>query len=351
MKRILQGVNQILLITILFLITSVVSCAKTPPMRTPQGIASLEAVTLGGVKQWILIRGQDRSNPVLLFLHGGPGSPEMPLEHHFGPPLEEHFVVVHWDQRGAGKSWHPGLPKDSMTIEQFISDTHELVELLRKRFGQEKIYLMGHSWGSLLGVRVVQKYPDLFYAYIGIGQCVDLKRNEEISYQFVLEEAEKRGNQKALRQLKKIGPPPYDNLRELGTQRKWLTRFGGGITREGKFSPLIKIAIKAPEYTPADFVKYLYGNYYGSKHLEDEVMTINFLEQAPRLEAPVYFFEGRHDYNTPWELVQEYYEKLDAPSGKHLVWFENSAHSPNLEEPGKFVDELIKALEDTYPKD
>jgi pimeloyl-ACP methyl ester carboxylesterase len=336
---------------IVFSVLALASCAKTPPMKTPNGIASLEKVKLGGVEQWILIRGQDSSNPVLLFLHGGPGSPEMPLEHHFGAGLEEHFVVVHWDQRGAGKSYSPRIPAETMTIEQFVSDTHELAELLRQRLGAEKTYLVGHSWGTLLGTKVVQRYPELFYAYIGIGQCVDMQRNESISYQFVMDEARKRNNSTALRQLEKIGPPPYDNLRELGTQRKWLTRFGGGITREGKFSPLIKIAIKAPEYTPADFLKYLYGNYYGSKHLEDEVMTINFLEQVPRLDVPVYFFEGRHDYNTPWELVQEYYDRLGAPQGKQLIWFENSAHSPNLEEPEKFVEELLKVVEDTYPRD
>jgi len=351
MKLIIQRVNPIFPITMLFLIAAVLSCAKTPPIQTPQGIASLEAVKLGGVKQWILIRGQDASNPVLLFLHGGPGSPEMPFEHYFGPRLEEHFVVVHWDQRGAGKSLHPGIPKDSMTIGQFVSDARELVELLRKRFGAEKIYLMGHSWGTIIGTSLVQRHPELFYAYIGIGQCVDLPRNESVSYQFVLAEAKQRDHQKALRQLEKIGPPPYDNLRKLGTQRKWLTRFGGGVTHEGKFGPLVKIALQAPEYTPADFAKYLYGNYFGPKNTEAEVMKVNFLEQAPRLLVPVYFFAGRYDYNTPWELVQEYYTKLDAPQGKHLVWFENSAHSPNLEEPEKFADEMVKVLEETYPKD
>jgi len=334
---------------IVLLAIGAMSCAKTPKIETPQGIASLEKVKLGGVEQWLLIRGQDTSNPVLLFLHGGPGSPEMPLQHHFGCGLEEYFVVVHWDQRGAGKSYHVRIPEETMNIEQFISDAHELVELLRKRFGAEKIYVIGHSWGTVVGTLLVQRYPELFYAYLGIGQCVDLQRNEVLSYQFVLSEARRRGNLKAERQLEKIGPPPYANLRELGTQRKWLTRFGGGITREGKYRPLIKIAIDAPEYTPADFVKYLYGNYYGSKHMEDEVMTINFLEQAPRLLVPVYFFEGRYDYNTPWELVQEYYEKLDAPQGKHLVWFENSAHSPNMEEPEKFLEEMVKVQNETFP--
>ena len=339
-------------LTILILTLAAISCAKTPPIRTPHGIASLEKIKLGGVEQWILIRGNDTSNPVLLFLHGGPGSPEMPLEHYFGRGIEEHFVLVHWDQRGAGKSWHPGLPKDSMTIEQFISDTHELVEMLRKRFGAEKIYLVGHSWGSLLGVRVVQKYPDLFYAYIGIGQCVDLERNEAISYQFVFDEAQKRGNQKALQQLKKIGPPPYETIWELARQRRWLQKFGGAVYQVEDLKKLKKATLQAPEYSETDYVKYYLGEYFSIKQMwTKEIMPVNFLNQVPRLEVPVYFFEGRHDYNTPWELVQEYYTKLDAPQGKHLVWFENSAHSPNLEEPKNFVEELVKVKQDTYKKD
>src|SRR4030042_1621518 len=130
----LAGLAMIVLLTMI-----AISCAKTPQMETPHGIASLEKIKLGGVKQWLLIRGQDTSNPVLLFLHGGPGSPEMPLEHHFGRELEKHFVLVHWDQRGAGKSYHVRIPEETMNIEQFISDAHELVELLRKRFGAEKI--------------------------------------------------------------------------------------------------------------------------------------------------------------------------------------------------------------------
>jgi len=340
------------LAAIVFSVLALACCAKTPPMKTPNGIASLEKVKLGGVEQWILIRGQDRSNPVLLFLHGGPGSPEMPLEHHFGAGMEEHFVVVHWDQRGAGKSYSRKIPAETMNTEQFISDTHELVELLRKRLGAEKIYLVGHSWGTLLGTRVVQRYPELFYAYIGIGQCVDMERNEAISYQFVLTEAEKRGNQKALRQLKKIGPPPYRNIRELARERIWVVKFGGwAYHEEGKWKYL-KIALQAPEYSATDFLKYELGSSFSAKHMwPKEIMKVDFLNQVPKLDVPVYFFEGRHDYNTPWELVQEYYDKLDAPKGKRLVWFDNSAHGLDYEEPEKFVEELVKVKQDTYKKD
>lgn len=328
------------------------SCvAWTPPINTPNSIASLEKVKLGGIDQWILIRGTDRSNPVLLFLHGGPGSPEMPMEHYFGTELEKHFVVVHWDQRGAGKSLSAKIPRESMNIKQFISDARELTQLLKKRFSGEKIYLMGHSWGSLLGVKVVQKYPQDYYAYIGIGQVVDMQRNEAISYQFVLEEAKKRKDAIALRQLKQIGPPPYKNIIDLGIQREYLRKFGGAVYQKETYNKFKNMIYRAPEYAGMDTLKYLYGNVYGPALMWNELMTVNFLETAPRLEVPVYFLEGRHDYNTPWELVQEYYDKLDAPKGKTLIWFENSAHSPNLEEPERFSEAMVdQVLKDTYPE-
>ncbi len=337
---------------ILILATILASCvAMTPPIKTPNSIASLEKVRIGGVDQWILIRGTDRSNPVLLFLHGGPGAAEMTTEHYFGPELEKHFVVVHWDQRGAGKSYSLKIPRESMNINQFVSDAHELVLLLRERFNTDKIYLMGHSWGSMLGVWLVQKYPELFCAYIGIGQVVDIERNEAVSYRFVLDEAKNRNNKTALRQLEKIGPPPYENRPERMTQRNWLNRFGGAAYQKSSMGWMIKIALGAKEYTAGDFVKFLIGVEYSDKLMEDQLLNVNFLKDAPRLEIPVYFFAGRHDYNTPWELVQEYYDKLDAPKGKHLVWFENSAHSPNLEEPEKFSRVMVdQVLKDTYLK-
>lgn len=335
-------------VLVVFFAVFAASCAgRTPKIDTPRGIASLEQVNLGGLDQWILIRGRDASEPVLLFLHGGPGSPEMPVMPQYAGGLEDHFVVVHWDQRGAGKSWSADIPEDSMTIERFVEDGIELVDLLRARFGVEKIYLMGHSWGTILGVLIVQREPEKFYAYIGIGQCVDLERNEAISYRFVLEEAKKRNNEKAMRELEKIGAPPYEKHRELAQQRKWLQEFGGAFY-EMKYKELVMTALKAPEYGPLDYVKYLYGGYYGTKHLWESILEINFLEQAPSLEVPVYFLEGRHDYNTPWELVQEYHDALDAPQGKEIVWFENSAHSPNLEEPDRFVRVMAGIKGETY---
>jgi len=334
----------------LVLLTSlfIYSCAaRTPAIKAPDSIAVLEKVTLGGVEQWLLIRGHDKSSPVLLFVHGGPGSAEMPTAHIFGDELEKHYVVVHWDQRGAGKSYHANIPKGSMNVSQFVSDAHELVLYLQKRFSVKKVYLIGHSWGSLLGILTVSKYPELFYAYVGMGQVVDLDQNETISYQFVLEEARKRKDSIAIRDLEKIGPPPYKGLSELMTQRRYLNKFGGAVYDPKKSKEMYRSVLRAPEYTFFDYLKYLYGTYYSNDKMWPEVLTYNLFKQVPKVEVPVYFFEGRHDYNTPWELVQEYYNRLDAPRGKTLVWFDDSAHSPELEEPEKFTREMVRVLDET----
>jgi pimeloyl-ACP methyl ester carboxylesterase len=327
---------------------------RTPAIRTRNGVSSLEQVILGGVKQWVLIRGEDASNPILLFLHGGPGTPMTPVAHHFGRPLERHFVVVHWDQRGAGKSYSPAIPEQSFTIEQFLSDTYELVELLRARFGVERICLIGHSWGSVLGIMTVQRHPELFHAYVGMGQVTDERRSEHIGLQYVRDQARELGNQQALQEL--AGLDPLDQLKDAVIQRKWLSRFGGDFY-DGKALPFLNdfdrrwvwSALRSPEYSWLDLLRFQLGFSKALRSLFREFKQVNFMRTAARLEIPVYFFMGRHDHNKHPELVNEYYEMLEAPRGKHMVWFERSGHSPCLEEPEQFANAMIsRVLEETY---
>jgi pimeloyl-ACP methyl ester carboxylesterase len=322
--------------------------ARTPLIEGEEAISSLENVELGGVEQWLLIRGRDQGNPVLLYVHGGPGSAIMSLARRFSSRLEEHFVVVHWDQRGAGKSCSSEVPDDGWSLEQFLSDAHELTQWLRRRFGVEKIYLVGHSWASVLGIWTVQRHPELFYAYVGVGQVVDEKRNEEISYRFVLDRARAEGNEKALEELGEIAPP-YRNKEELLRQRKWLSHYRGDVYSGGgmwSFAPTLALS---SEYTLREKLFYLRCMYNSLERATPEDERTDFLESARRLEVPVYFFTGRHDYNTPFELVEEYVSVLQAPH-KEIIWFENSAHNAPLEEPDRFQDELIdRVLEQAFP--
>ena len=163
---------------------------STPPFQGPNGeivpgsIAEIRYLHLGGLEQWVMIRGENTENPLLITLHGGPGFPETRLFRTFNAPLEKAFTVVYWEQRGTGKSFDPKIPKSSMTVEQFIADLDELVEVLRGRFGKDKVAIYGHSWGSALGVLYASRFPDKVAAYVGAGQVGDWPASEAICYEF-----------------------------------------------------------------------------------------------------------------------------------------------------------------------
>ena len=332
--------------------------------KIPDSIISLERIILGDINQWISIRGKNIANPILLYLHGGPGTPVMPLFRHFQAPLEEHFIVVQWEQRGAGKSFSWKIPKESITIEHFISDLYELIWILLKRFNKEKIYLMGHSWGSVLGTYMVQRYPELFYAYIGVGQASDTIETEKIMYQFALDKSKETNNKKAIKKLEKIGlpfdglQPPYNNFYKGGYQAKMgvysiVAKYGGIIYNARDTKSILRLFLKyfpltKPEYSLFDLLKIIQGNIFSTKIMMKELLTVNLFKQVPELKVPVYILMGRHDYNWSAELAKKYFDALTAPK-KEFIWFEKSAHAPNGEEPGKFNKILIeKVLRETY---
>jgi pimeloyl-ACP methyl ester carboxylesterase len=253
--------------------------------------------------------------------------------------LEKHFVCVNWDQRGAGKSFKTRTPPATMTIGQFVDDAIALIEALLGRFGQKKLFLIGHSWGSVLSIKIAAARPDLLHALVGMGQVVDMKRGEQISYDYALDSARKSNNGKAIRALEKIGPPPYKGD-DLFIQRRWLSKFKGD-TWSMDIMGVLSIALGSSEYSIADFVRFFTGVKRSVRLMWNQLMDVNFSRDVPELSVPVFFFVGRHDYTTPFELAEAYFESLKAPS-KRLVWFENSAHMHNLDEPEKFQKELVE---------
>jgi pimeloyl-ACP methyl ester carboxylesterase len=312
-----------------------------------QSIASLEKVNLGGQEQWILIRGMDITKPVILFLHGGPGTANMCLLRKYTGELEQHFIVVTWDQRGAGKSYQAINPHSSMTIDRFVLDTGELTQLLCHRFDRQKIFLVGHSWGSLIGILSIQKCPDLYHAYIGIGQIANMQENEQISCNWTLAQATTAEDKQAIRTLTEIGKPPYtgDGQKELMTQRRLLGKYGGELygSSQGAFPLIFSSLIRATEYTLLDKVNFFKG-IFGSNHLLwQELLTINLKKQVLSFEVPIYFALGRHDYEVPSVLTEQYFNIIEAPK-KEIIWFENSAHLANIEEDEKFNDLLINRI-------
>ena len=324
--------------------------AKRIAIKSPNGLAFLEKVRLGGVDQWIQIRGHDRTKPVLLFLHSGPGFPEMPFSH-VNAELEKEFVIVHWDQRGAGKSYSTSIPESSMTIEQFISDTHELVELLLQRFGRSKLILLAHSWGSIVGALTVDKYPELFDAYIGISQAVDPPESERMMYRFALENAMKQGNSKAAAELRRLGEPPYKSFSDYSTMKNWVHRFRDADYSEISPWKFVRLALASPVYSWSDLLRLALGMRFSFSHLWQEVFyRTDLFKQSPKLDVPIYFFLGRHDrtVTASAELAERYFNELEAPRGKHLIWFERSGHWPQLEEPEKFCAVLTEKLLESH---
>ncbi|WP_200416653.1 alpha/beta hydrolase [Virgibacillus salexigens] len=308
----------------------------TPMIEGKQSVDSLEKVMLDQVEQWVLLRGENINNPVILFLHGGPGNAQIGWAPEYQTSLEKDFIVVNWDQRGAGLSYNDSLSEESMNIENFVHDAHELTRYLIYRFKKDKIFVVGHSWGSIIGMLLAQKYPDLIYAYVGVGQSVHLQRGELLSYNFTVDFAKRNELQKATSELKAIGHPPYKTLNDLFIQRKWLTEFGGVVYKDTDFfKRTVHIIQKRSEYKETDIDKLNEGNTFSMRVMWDEVMTVNLLDQIKDVNCPVYFLLGEFDFNTPNLLVQEFYSSLTAPI-KETIFFSGVAHNLPFEEPGLF---------------
>lgn len=316
-------------------------------INSPDGIESIEMVTIGGIEQCISIRGWDVENPILLYLHGGPGADGILLARYFDSELEKKFIVARWSQRGAGRSYSPDIPPETMSMDQLISDAAEVAKILIKRFNKDKIYLVGHSWGGALGARVAALKPELFHAFIGVAPLVHGEMNEEASYQFTVDRAKALKNSSAIDELQKIGEPPWDNLDKLFIQRKWLRNFRG--INHQDLPNLWHMSGISPDAAKDDGRRYRDGEMFSLKHMWTDFEQVDLFNQANRIDVPVYFFLGRHDFNTPTHLAVKFFDQLEAPRGKQIIWFENCAHVIPFEAPDKYAAILInKVFKETH---
>ncbi len=288
-----------------------------------------------------MIRGENLENPPLVLLHGGPGMSETFFFRHFNAPLEKAFTVVYWDQRGTGKSFHRRIPRSSMTVEQFVSDLGELVDAVRARVGQQKVVLFGHSWGSAFGTIFAGRFPERVAAYVGSGQVGDSQAGEAASYAYALAEAQRRGNQRALRALAAIGPPPH-TAKSLWVERTWVSRLEG-LATAGTMWKTALMFLEGPERSVFDVRNMLRGFRFSIDAMWDEASKINLLSAVPALAMPVFFFLGRRDHWVPPETSVAYFNALVAPS-KMLVWFEESGHEPFADEAEKFNASMIELV-------
>lgn len=330
------------------------SPGKTDPIYGANGttlsgsISTIEKVTLGGEEQYLIIRGADTSKPVMLYLHGGPGSPEIAFLKQTNIALENDFVMVYWEQRGAGKSYSKHTPPESMNLAQLVSDTQELSEYLIKRFKQDKIYLMGHSWGSFLGIVTAYQHPELFHSYFGVGQVAHQYVSEKVAYEWVKEQAKKRNDEDAIQALSEISfPDSIANSDEwfdyLEVERNFVMKYGGGITHEmtGMW-PVIRMLLNAEEYTFSEKVNFMPASLFSLEKLWPEMSNKNLFNDIDSMQIPVYIFQGKYDMQTPYSIAKSFYNHLKAPQ-KAFFTFENSAHSPNMEEIDKF-NSIVREL-------
>ena len=292
---------------------------------------------INGVRQGMFIQSKDATHQVLLFLHGG--MPEYFLTERYPTGLENDFTVVWWEQRGAGLSYNPGIPPETMTLEQFIADTLSVTSYLRNRFGKEKIYLMAHSGGTFIGLQAAARAPGLYHAYIGVAQMVHQLKSEKLAYEHMLGRFKETGDRRMVRDLEAAPvtmtggtPKAY-----LAVRDRAMHRLGVGTTHDMKsvLSGVVWPSLRSPQYTLAEKAKMWRGKLSsGASVLWDEMLATDLAERVTELTLPVYFFHGIHDYTVSYPLAKDYFEGLKAPL-KGFYSFDRSAHSPILEEPEK----------------
>ena len=316
--------------------------AEALAIRSPNGVDEGVYARIGGIDQWLRIRGQDRRNPVLLILHGGPGSPLYPVAYRTLAPLERDFTVVYWDQRGAGRTFGRNGPVKAAaptSLEQMESDTIEVAEFLRRRLGKTRIGLLAASAGSPFGLMTARDRPDLLYAYIGAGQWLGAE-GEKRSYQFALDAARAAKNTEAVQALEQIGPPPYRDHDAARTQRKWLALYQPEVERQFNSQlGLLGLVLTAPGYRFEDVGDMIGGSEFTARNLIPAYDRFDPTTFGKRFAVPMFFFQGTQDHLTPTSLVAEYVATLEAPQ-KALVLFPGGGHSAFMTDPDRFVREM-----------
>lgn len=312
----------------------------------PNSISEKAFVNINGIEQGMFIRSTDIAHPVLLFLHGGPAMPTYVLEQQYPTGLEKDFTIVWWEQRGAGLSYRSDIPPETMTVQQMIADTVAVTDYLRNRFGKEKIYLMGHSWGSFIGIQAAAQAPDRYHAFIGVGQVTKQIESEQLAYAYMLNAFRAQGNTSMVRKLEAAPfrmtvplPEAYMAVRDEA-----MHTLGVGTTRDMRsvISGIFLPAWMDREYTLREKINIWRGKWSAhSSQLWNQVLKTDLTVEVPKLDVPVYLLHGRHDYTTSYALAKAYLQQLEAPL-KGFYTYEDSAHSPIFEEPERTRSILIE---------
>jgi pimeloyl-ACP methyl ester carboxylesterase len=311
---------------------------------SPVAIRRSEYLAVDGAKLFLMTRGADRRSPVVLWLHGGPGGPERPLFRYFNGELENRFVVAYWDQRGAGRSFDEQADPRSLTVARHLDDLDAVVDHLRQTLGQDRVVLIGHSWGSALGMLYLRRHPEKVSAFIGVAPLVSLLKSQQAEYEFVRTEAARRKDDSTLARLREIGPPPHASADRQLKMEDLADRYGAVFHRKPCKTCVVVRGLLGGLVTPWELVSVHRGVQASLTAMTPELLDLDLQRSVPSVDGPVFFFLGRHDRHVDASIGAAYSGTLRAPVNR-VVWFENAAHNVPFEEPGLFNATVVDALQ------
>lgn len=315
--------------------------AQELKIESKNGINEEMFIKAGGIDQWVQIRGENRDNPVLLILHGGPGFSYISFTQVFRS-WEKEFTIVQWDQRGTGKTFGKNGKTGSgpMSIEKMSADGVEVAEFLRKHLKKEKIVLFAHSWGTILGIPMISKRPDLFFSYVGTGQIVDMPRSEKQSYELILNHVKASGDEKAIKTLTDLGPPPYQDLNTWMIKGRLAVMFTPPSASGRTLPNVFGAALTSPSYSLKDGYDVFSAFDFSSRELYSEMMVYDARRFGTKFKVPIFILQGDMDLQAPTSLAQEYFASVEAPN-KEFVLLKGEGHTAVLILPDVFLKELI----------
>lgn len=334
-RKTIKYISYIAIVIVALLAIALFFPTWTSNIKGDNSISTLEQVEINGTDHEIMIRGSDKNNPIIIVVHGGPGSPETPYAVKYQNLLESNFTVVNYDQRASGKSYHFFEDYSNLSTDLLVDDLSALTDYISERLGKEKVILMAHSSGTYIGIQAVNKYPEKYEAYVGIGHMSDTIESEKESLNYCINQAEKAGNTDDVKYLQ--GLTEQIGNGDIVTPREYVMKYGGSTRSIDNPDGDIIGALFSNEYNLLDVIRYNYGMGYSQEKLLNHMLENPLPDIVSSLDIPLYFVMGKYDYMTSSNAAKKYFDTI-AAEHKHFITFEKSAHYPQFEEKEKFSE-------------